>query len=193
MLKLIFDFILNKYKRKKQGIESLNLNKPLYIHPVAKFVYNSNIKLKKYTRIGSDCFLNGEGGITIEEGSILAPSVTILTSSHNYSQNNLMPYDFKDLKKPVTIGKGCWIGSGAMIVPGVKIGDAAVIAMGSVVTRDVPPGALVGGNPSKIIKYRKGNFQNLIEKQLFFIKHKIDDRDSRKNRKKINKFKYLIK
>ena len=47
-LKLIFDFILNKYKRKKQGIESLNLNKPLYIHPDAKFVYNSNIKLKKY-------------------------------------------------------------------------------------------------------------------------------------------------
>lgn len=55
--------------------------------------------------------------------------------------------------KPVTIGNIVWIGGRAVIVPGVTIGDNVVIAAGAVVTRDVPPGAVVGGNPAKILKY----------------------------------------
>ena len=57
-----------------------------------------------------------------------------------------------EVYKPVTIGNHVWIGCRCLILKGVTIGDGAVVAAGSVVTRDVPGGALVGGNPAKIIK-----------------------------------------
>ena len=53
---------------------------------------------------------------------------------------------------PVNIGNHCWIGCNSIVLKGVSIGDGAVVAAGSVVTKDVPPGALIGGNPAKIIR-----------------------------------------
>ncbi|MEW5726856.1 MAG: DapH/DapD/GlmU-related protein, partial [Pseudomonadota bacterium] len=55
---------------------------------------------------------------------------------------------------PVRIGNDVWIGAAAMILDGVTIGDGAVVAAGAVVTREVPPYAIVGGNPAKVIRYR---------------------------------------
>lgn len=59
--------------------------------------------------------------------------------------------------KPVTVGDDVWIGQRALILPGVSIGTGAIVAAGSVVTRDVPPFAVVAGNPAKVIKDRRGN------------------------------------
>ena len=61
---------------------------------------------------------------------------------------------FDEMRPPITIGSDCWIGQRVFIVGGVKIGDGAVVLAGAVVTRDVPPYAIVGGVPAKIIKYR---------------------------------------
>ncbi len=61
---------------------------------------------------------------------------------------------FKEMTEPITIGNDCWICSNVFIAGGVKIGDGAVVYAGAVVTRDVPPYAIVGGVPAKIIRYR---------------------------------------
>ncbi len=95
-----------------------------------------------------------------------------------------MPYDELDKKEPVIIGKGCWLGWGAMVTPGTKIGDGAIVAMGSVVVKDVPDGAIIGGNPAKVIKYRSdlSKLDDLIRKQAYFLKYKLENRVVRAGR-----------
>ena len=106
-------------------------------------------------------------------GSILAPEVVILSSTHDYKLGDLMPYDVYDQHRPITIGAGVWIGYRAMICPGVSIGDGAIVAMGAVVAHSVAPGQVVGGNPAKVITKREGeSYQELIARGKFFhFKH----------------------
>ena len=184
--------IIEKIRRIRL-LKKLNFSKPLYIHPKAKFVYPKNIYLGKFTRVGANCYLNGEGSIKIGDGTILGPNVTILSSSHNYNQSSYLPYDFEDNKKEVLIGRGCWIGMGAMISPGTKIGDGAVIAMGSVVVRDVADGEIVGGNPAQVIKKRETKIDDLLLHNRYFLRSKITQKMNRGGRKSKNIFKYLIK
>lgn len=102
--------------------------------------------------IGENVFINwglstvSTGSITIEDNVQIAPNVSLLTANH----------DFKDLMilkcKPIVIKKRAWIGEGSKIMPGVTVGEYAVVASGSVVTKDVPPYTLVGGNPARFIK-----------------------------------------
>ena len=71
--------------------------------------------------------------------------------------------------QPIEIGDHVWIGARAMIMKGVKIGEGAIVAIGSVVVKDVPPYAIVGGNPAKIIKYRNiEQFNKLKNQECYF-------------------------
>jgi len=81
------------------------------------------------------------------------------------------------------IGDGCWIGSRAMIMQGVTLGEGAVVATGAVVTKDVPPYAVVGGVPAKIIKYRFP--QEDIEKLLSLKLYDLDEKQFLKMREKL--------
>lgn len=102
--------------------------------------------------IGKNVFANhsltcmSAGGITLEDGVMLGPNVTLLTVNH----------DFEDLQiiicKPVVIKKGAWIGAGATILPGVHIGCHAIVGAGSVVTKDVPDYAVAVGSPARVVK-----------------------------------------
>jgi len=110
--------------------------------------------LGAFTTIGKNVFINHAcsfldlGGITIEDNVLIGPRVNIVTESHP-----LDPEDRKALMtKPVTIKRGAWIGAAATILPGVTVGENAVVAAGSVVSRDVPPNAVVAGIPAKILK-----------------------------------------
>ena len=82
---------------------------------------------------------------------MLGPGVHIYTASHPLDPSERI--SGAEYGIPVIIGRNVWIGGGAVINPGVKVGDNAVIASGAVVTKDVPDNAIVGGNPAKIIKY----------------------------------------
>src|SRR5690606_1807411 len=81
------------------------------------------------------------------------------------------------------IGDGCWIGSRAMIMQGVKLGEGAVVATGAVVTKDVPPYAVVGGVPAKIIKYRFS--EEDIEKLLSLKLYDLDEKQFLKMREQL--------
>lgn len=146
------------------------LEKKIMLHRSSQLVYGEKITFGEYIYIGPNCFLNAQGGIRIGTGSILAPEVVILSSSHDYKTGDLLPYDIFDVNREVIIGSGVWIGYRAMICPGVVIGDGAVVAMGAVVTRNVEVGAIVGGNPAQVISQRRNDLNSMIEKDRFFIK-----------------------
>lgn len=115
-------------------------------------------------RLGEKSYLNANGGLIIGNNVKMGPQVFIWTSDHNYISPKWLPFDnVTPNKPPVTIGDNVWVGSKVIIVPGVKIGEGAVLAMGAVVTRDVPPCAVVGGNPANIIKYRNIETYNKLK------------------------------
>ncbi|HHV72868.1 MAG TPA: acyltransferase [Clostridia bacterium] len=138
--------------------------------------------------IGPEARFYGLGGITIEDGVVIGPRVSILSANHNYDGVSLeyLPFDQKVVLQPVKIEQNVWIGYGSIIVPGVTIGEGAVVAAGSVVTRDVPSCAVVGGNPARIIKYRDKEVYNRLkaEKKLYVaskIKGKLETQYLRKD------------
>ena len=104
---------------------------------------------------GKNVFINHSfttmsiGGIDIGDNVQIGPHVTIVTDNHDLDDHSILRC------KPVIIGENVWIGAETKIMPGVTIGENAVIAGGSVVTKDVPAGAIAGGNPAKVIKYLK--------------------------------------
>lgn len=113
-----------------------------------------NITVGNNVRIGNNCILSGEGGINIGNNISFGPQVIIWSANHNFDTPETLPYDKEYISKEVNIEDNVWIGARATIVPGVRIHEGAVIGMGAVVTKDVPEGAVVGGNPAKILKYR---------------------------------------
>jgi maltose O-acetyltransferase len=160
----VYDAIWPRFNRKyeKQFIR---------IHRTTRIHYKERIDLGRYVYIGPNCYINGEGGLSIESGSILAPEVKILTSSHDFRTGELYPFDVFDVHRPVRIGRAAWIGFGALICPGVKIGQAAVVAAGAVVVNDVAAGQVVGGNPASCIGRREGNLDVAeISESEFFMK-----------------------
>ena len=107
-------------------------------------------------------FIRAEGGVKIGNNCIFSRNIVIYSYNHQY-EGELLPFDNSNVYKPVIIGDNVWIGQDVCILPGVHIGDGAVIGMGSVVTKDVPECAIAAGNPIRVIKYRDtSRYQKLI-------------------------------
>jgi len=110
---------------------------------------------------------DGKGKVTIEDYVFFGHGVKILARGHNYNVFDMQRQ--RDItEKPIHIKQGAWIASGAIILGGVTIGKHAVVAAGSVVTKDVPDYAVVGGNPAKFIKYTNKKI-SLFQRILFFF------------------------
>ena len=144
--------------------------KKCFIGPFAK-MYNT--KIGDYTRLRHFCttayaeigkFCSIASGTKI--GIAGHPSNLLSTNSIFYLNKSLNPQFKNEIKykpySPITIGNDVWIGEKCLIMPGVNIGNGAIIAAHAVVTKDVPPYAIVGGVPAKVIKYRFSN--EVIEK-----------------------------
>ena len=107
-----------------------------------------NIKIGKNVFINACCRFQDQGGIEIGDGALIGHNTTIATLNHDFNpakRQNLTP-------SPVKIGKNVWIGSDCTILPGVTIGDGAIIGAGSVVTKSIPTNAIAVGNPARVIK-----------------------------------------
>ena len=121
----------------------------VWLQPPFYCDYGSNIHLGEKVYFNFNCVLLDVCEIRIGARSLFAPAVQIYTATH--------PLDFelrktRELGKPVTIGSDVWVGGGAIICPGVTIGDKSVIGAGSVVTKDIPAGVLAVGNPCRVIR-----------------------------------------
>lgn len=107
-----------------------------------------NITLGVNVFINSSCRFQDQGGIFIGDDALIGHNVVLATLNHGFepeNRKNLYP-------APIVIGKNVWIGANATVVPGVTIGDNAIIAAGAVVTKDVPANTVAGGVPARIIK-----------------------------------------
>lgn len=201
----ILSFELNERKLKKQWRKNNQ-------HNFTNIVHGNS---KEYISVGNATYGTLNVHITSDKAKLkigsycsIADEVMFLLSS-DHPLDRLSTYPFESMllskeynegqtKGDIVVGDDVWIGYRSTILSGVTIGQGAVIAAGSVVTKDVPPYTIVGGNPAKIIKYRfdektiknmmKIDFSKLnksdIEQNINILNGKLDD---------INKFDWLIK
>lgn len=129
-----------------------NLDKTFCLFPPFYTDCGKNIKIGRNVFINADCKFQDQGGIEIGDGTLIGHNVVLATLNHNKTvekRRNMIP-------KPIKIGKNVWVGSSTTICPGVEIGDGAIIAAGSVVTKNVKKNTVVGGVPAKFIKHIEG-------------------------------------
>lgn len=121
------------------------------------------------SHLKSDTFIECSGGVTIGRYFHTGKGLTIYSTNHNYNSEKFIPYDEVTIVKPVVIEDFVWCGANVTIVPGVTVGEGAVIGSGAVVTKNVPKGAIVGGNPAIVIKYRDMElYEKLKREERFF-------------------------
>jgi acetyltransferase-like isoleucine patch superfamily enzyme len=112
------------------------------------------IRLGDRVFIGPHCTLFGAGGIEIHDNVLLSPHVTITSHQHTFERTDCLIHEQPAQFAPVLVEADVWIGAGAILLPGVRIGRGAVVGAGAVVTRDVPAGAVVMGVPARIARQR---------------------------------------
>jgi len=137
--------------------ENIEIADDVYIghYSILKGYYRNKMVIGSGTWIGQQCFLHASGGITVGENVGIGPAVKILTSTHSLDEEDKPILHSAMNFAPVTLGKGCDIGTGSIILPGVSIGQGSQIGAGAVVTSSIEDFAVAAGNPAKIIRSRK--------------------------------------
>ncbi|MCX7880950.1 MAG: acyltransferase [Patescibacteria group bacterium] len=138
------------FRRFFYRLAGIKIGRGSAIHMGAVFYEPKNIIIGEDTIVGEKAVLDGRDKLIIGNHTAIASEVMIYNSEHNINDEN-----FRAITEPVVIEDYCFIGPRTIILPGVTVGKGAIVAAGSVVTKDVPPYAIVGGVPAKIIGERK--------------------------------------
>lgn len=136
--------------------ENITIGTNVYLghNTILKGYHKNEMSIGDNTWIGQCCFFHSGGGITIGRAVGVGPYVKILTSVHK-DGDFAAPVMYQELEfGEVVIEDGCDIGVGAIILPGVRIGEGAIVGAGAVVTRDVPPYSVVAGVPARVLRKR---------------------------------------
>lgn len=146
-----FHAIRNAYYR---AVCRLELASGSSLHMGAVLYTLGGVRIGPKTTIDQSVRLDGRGGLVIGAGVSIAPEVALLTADHDPQSS-----DFAGRVAEVVIEDHVWLGTRAMVLPGVRVGRGAVVAAGAVVTKDVPPYAIVGGVPARVIGERTEDLQ----------------------------------
>jgi len=136
--------------------------KQVHFHGKVTIISPTNVVMEDNVHIGNNSYLDGRGGITIGENTHISRNFVVHSSSHDYL-GACLPYDDVYHLKPVIIGRNVWIGTNVVLIPGVNIGDGAIIGAGAVVSKSVPPLAIVGNQPTRLLKYREQEHYQRLE------------------------------
>ena len=120
----------------------------LMIFPPFTTDFGRNIHVAERVFLNSGCRFQDQGGIWIGARSLLGHDVVLATLNHDLDPGRRADM----IPAPIIIGRNVWVGSNAIILPGVTIGDNAVVAAAAVVTRDVPENAVVVGSPARVVR-----------------------------------------
>ena len=124
--------------------------KTIYIEPPFRCDYGKHITIGENFYANTGCVIIDVARVTIGDNVMFGPNVSVITAGHPvHPETRRTKYEYG---VAVSIGSDVWIGANAVILPGVKIGDAAVIGAGSVVTRDIPPNVVAAGNPCRVLR-----------------------------------------
>ena len=140
----------------------------VYFEPPLHCEYGSHIEIGENFYANTGCVMLDVGKITIGKNVMFGPNVSIYTAGHPIhpdSRNSGYEYGIA-----VTMGDNVWIGGSCVILPGVKIGNNAVIGAGSVVTKDIPDNVCAAGNPCRVIREITEE-----DRQYYFKDRKFDE------------------
>jgi acetyltransferase-like isoleucine patch superfamily enzyme len=160
------EYLAARYRRWKLVTKGFEIGHNAYIGPKC-IIGGDRISIGENVTLVSDIELYGN--VSIGNNCIIAAHCEILSVSHDYFIPNALPYGTDYVDKGVFIEDNIWIGNHVLIVPGVRIGEGAVVAMGSVVTKDVPSCAIVGGNPARVLKYRDLKRYELLKNERRYL------------------------
>ncbi len=141
--------------------------------------------------VGPHSYWSAKGGIHIGDNVIFGPHSVVWTYNHDFRSNEFIPYGGPDILKPVRIDKNVWIGLGATLMPGVHIGEGAIIAAKSVITKDVPPMAVMAGNPAIVKGWRdKEVYDQLKNEQKIYLRKKKHETQKNSSLRILRLFKF---
>jgi acetyltransferase-like isoleucine patch superfamily enzyme len=109
----------------------------------------NEIRIGRNVFVNQNCTFYDLGGLDIGDDVMIGPNVSILTASHPLDPSQRRS---TSIGRPIRIERNVWIAAGATIIGGVTVGENSVVAAGSVVTKDIPPNTLAGGNPARVIR-----------------------------------------
>lgn len=147
------DILMRIYDRgkKQKLISSLkSCGKNPFIGPQCIIRCSHNLEMGNNVCINTFTHIFADGGVQIGDNTLISANCSIGSITHVSNSANRLKNPL--IYKPVIIGKNVWIGMGAVILPGVSIGDHAIVGAGAVVTKNVPPQTVVVGNPAKFLK-----------------------------------------
>ena len=149
--RMVCYFSMSKFDMKSSICRNVDIRSPY------------RITIGQYTNINKKCLLDGRGGLRIGNNVDIAQEVNIWTEQHDYNS----PV-YASTSAPVIVDDYVWIASRATILPGVTIGRGAVVASCAVVTKDVPPLAIVAGVPAKVIGQRSDCMEYKLGTRTWF-------------------------
>lgn len=148
-----FDFFNNVHERlvRKRLKKSMRFcGENVYIGPNVRIDEPFNLELGNNTCICTLTHISALGGVKIGDDTMISSLCSITTLTHPINSRSRVAEPV--ISKPIVIGRNCWIGTGAIILSGITVGDDAIIGAGSVVTKDVSPATVVVGSPAKVLK-----------------------------------------
>ena len=138
------DFLFRKILRQNSAV-NWAVHHTSTVHCPEKIIKGKNV----YPGDSPGVYINAFNGVTVGDYSNIGPNVGIISSNHDLVNN-----DAHVAGDPIVIGRFCWLGMGAVILPGVRLGDFTIVGAGAIVSKSFEEGyCAIGGNPAKIIKY----------------------------------------
>jgi acetyltransferase-like isoleucine patch superfamily enzyme len=114
------------------------------------------LKVGNYSNIGPYCYIGCSGYVEIGNNVLMSPNVSIFAESHNFSRLDIPIRDQGVTREETIVEDDCWLATASILLAGTRVGRGAIVAAGAVVTKDVPPYAIVAGVPAKLQGYRDG-------------------------------------